>query len=117
MLEECNNIDDDCDGTTDEGFEQKGQKCDSPADTDLCKTGQFACSTSGVLVCSNDVECAVGTACQTTTKLTESEKCICGGTTVCSFSTGDECNAGKCSCNGGAICGSNKVCVPGKGCQ
>ncbi len=117
IKEICNDIDDDCDGTTDEGFEQKGQKCDSPTDTDLCKTGQFACSTSGVLVCANDNECAVGTACQTTSKLTDPEKCICGGTTVCSFLTGDECNAGKCSCNGGATCSGNKVCVPGKGCQ
>ncbi len=115
IKEICNDVDDDCDGTTDEGFGQKGQKCDSASDTDLCKTGTFVCSSSGTLVCSGDMECAVGTACQSTSSASEPEMCTCGSTT-CSFDLGDECISGKCFCNKGATCKPGQVCSPGKGC-
>ncbi|MCB9739003.1 MAG: putative metal-binding motif-containing protein [Deltaproteobacteria bacterium] len=115
IKEICNNIDDDCDGTTDEGFTQKGQKCDSSTDTDLCKTGTFVCSEKGTLICAGDMECAVGTACKSTNSNTEPEQCTCGSST-CAFDTGDECIADKCFCNSGATCKPGQVCSPGKGC-
>ncbi len=45
-VESCNNVDDDCDGGTDEDFPQKGQACDG-ADTDLCKEGNWVCNQAG----------------------------------------------------------------------
>jgi len=45
-VESCNNVDDDCDGATDEDFPLKGQACDGP-DTDLCKEGTYVCKADG----------------------------------------------------------------------
>ena len=51
-VEVCNGRDDDCDGQTDEGFEEKGHPCDGP-DADLCAEGTYRCDGEG-LVCSDD---------------------------------------------------------------
>ena len=59
--EACNGVDDDCDGETDEGFENVGTPCDTE-DADLCALGAWACSSDGAaLVCAGDV--AVVEAC------------------------------------------------------
>jgi hypothetical protein len=50
-VEICNNVDDNCDGTTDEGNPGGGAACDG-ADTDSCLEGIIAC-TSGVLGCND----------------------------------------------------------------
>jgi hypothetical protein len=42
----CDAIDNDCDGTTDEGYPQLGAPCDGN-DSDLCKTGTTKCSAAG----------------------------------------------------------------------
>jgi len=52
-IEVCNDIDDDCDGATDEDFALKGQSCDSEVDTDLCATGKWVCG-ANALVCDDD---------------------------------------------------------------
>ncbi|HAN30732.1 MAG TPA: hypothetical protein DCQ06_03975, partial [Myxococcales bacterium] len=111
----CNDLDDDCDGVTDEGFFAKGQKCDSAADVDACKTGTFICK-SGAMVCFGDYECAVGTTCQSTSGPKNPEYCACGSG-VCSADLGDTCAGGKCTCNGGAVCGPTQMCIAGTGCK
>ena len=54
-LELCNgDVDDDCDGQTDEGFEDLGLPCDGP-DFDLCEDGTWTCTAAGTAVeCVND---------------------------------------------------------------
>src|SRR6185503_3767676 len=44
--ERCNDADDDCDGSTDEGF-SLGVACDG-ADSDVCKEGAMVCAPSGL---------------------------------------------------------------------
>ena len=51
----CNDVDDDCDGETDEGFADKGQPCDGE-DADLCEDGVFVCGADGSLVCDDDAD-------------------------------------------------------------
>jgi len=45
----CNQLDDDCDGDTDEGFDPVGVACDGD-DADQCKHGTTACSADGSAV-------------------------------------------------------------------
>jgi len=52
-IEVCNDLDDDCDGQTDEDFTLKGQACDSEVDTDVCATGKWVCG-ANTLVCDDD---------------------------------------------------------------
>ncbi len=52
-IEVCNDLDDDCDGGTDEDFALKGEDCDSEVDTDLCETGKWVCG-ANTLVCDDD---------------------------------------------------------------
>jgi len=52
-IEVCNDLDDDCDGATDEDFPLKGTACDSEVDVDLCATGEWVCG-NNTLVCSDD---------------------------------------------------------------
>jgi hypothetical protein len=53
--EVCNNQDDDCNGTVDDGYPLKGQPCDSQLDDDFCAYGTWTCSQDGAtLVCDGD---------------------------------------------------------------
>jgi hypothetical protein len=52
LVEQCNGMDDDCDGETDELWPQVGQPCDGP-DADTCKSGSWTCGPAGV-VCVGD---------------------------------------------------------------
>ncbi len=51
MAEICNGVDDNCNGTTDEGFTLGGM-CDGP-DTDFCTEGAWVCDVSGGMICSD----------------------------------------------------------------
>jgi Notch-like protein len=50
-LETCDNLDEDCDGLTDETFPDKGKACDGPQDEDTCEDGKLVCGPDGGLVC------------------------------------------------------------------
>ena len=50
----CDAIDNDCDGTTNEGYEAKGTKCDTD-DSDTCANGDNVCNAAGHLECTNDI--------------------------------------------------------------
>ncbi len=45
-VESCNGVDDDCDGDSDEDFEELGAACDGP-DSDKCANGLFECAEGG----------------------------------------------------------------------
>ena len=51
--ERCNGVDDDCDGSMDEDFPEKGMDCDGP-DADLCTEGTFVCGPDGTITICND---------------------------------------------------------------
>ncbi len=103
----CNSMDDDCDGTTDEGF-NVGMACDG-ADGDTCNEGSLQCNAPGT-----------GTNCTDTTG-TNTEACNgfdddCDGTTdegyalgvLCDGADADLCQEGVTVCNGtgtGTTCG------------
>ena len=52
IKEVCNDVDDDCDGVTDEGFPDKGLACDG-GDNDLCQEGVWQCGEAG-LICTDN---------------------------------------------------------------
>jgi hypothetical protein len=55
QAEVCDGLDNECNGTVDDGFELKGQPCDSDLDADLCALGLWACDAAGTsLVCLDD---------------------------------------------------------------
>ncbi|GMV43126.1 MAG: hypothetical protein AMXMBFR64_48420 [Myxococcales bacterium] len=110
ITEKCNNIDDDCDGQTDEDFPLKGQTCDG-SDSDQCKNGTYTCTTNGA-----GVECVN----ESVTNITEKCNGIdddCDGSTDEDFATlgqscdgpdSDQCKNGVLVCNGaqtGVTCG------------
>ncbi len=57
-VEICDDLDNDCDGQTDEDFALKGQDCDSEVDTDVCATGKWVCG-GNTLVCDDDASSLV----------------------------------------------------------
>ena len=50
ILETCNGLDDDCDGSVDEDWPDLGQPCDGP-DVDACANGVVVCDGGGGAVC------------------------------------------------------------------
>ncbi|GMV43255.1 MAG: hypothetical protein AMXMBFR64_49710 [Myxococcales bacterium] len=99
-VELCNGVDDTCDGSVDEAFPTKGQKCDG-ADGDSCATGTLQCSVDGTtLVCGGDVACAPGTSCFAG-EGQALDVCLCG-TAPCNVNQGDACApaTNDCTCGG-----------------
>ncbi|MCB9728604.1 MAG: hypothetical protein H6746_09015 [Deltaproteobacteria bacterium] len=85
-VEACNTVDDDCDGTTDEGFPSVGAPCDG-TDADLCKDGTFVCHPTLGLTCNDDAGSVA--------ELCNSQDDDCDGKTDESFPTkGDACDGG-----------------------
>ncbi|HUQ07355.1 MAG TPA: hypothetical protein VM261_32910 [Kofleriaceae bacterium] len=104
--EVCNSADDDCDGTTDEGF-MVGAQCDG-ADGDMCREGTFACG-SGVAVCGDNT----GTIVEACNGADDD----CDGANDNGFDLqNDEANCGQCNTTCVATNGTNTCttgnCVP-----
>ena len=110
--EYCNNLDDDCDGNTDEPFIEKLGK--------ECKIGKGICESAGTYICSNDEETA---ACNAAIIPSAEEICDgldnnCDGTTDENYNPppAPSCGIGECesagevSCTGG---GEGYKCSPG----
>ena len=107
-LEVCNGIDDDCDGTTDEGGDLL---CEDFNDctVDACGEvdGEIRCVHDWTeLCCNDDADCDDGDACT-------DETCIFG---TCDYLMRDDC------CNGDADCSDHRTCtedlcpIPGEAC-
>ena len=122
--EVCNNLDDNCDGKTDEGdLCPPGNLCDKGVCVPKCNAGEFACadgkvcSTAGVCVdpkC-RDVTCHSGKVCVEGTCQAPCDGVVCPGEQVCrNGACVDPCN--------GVTCESGKVrdkgiCVLSCDCQ
>ena len=109
--EECNGKDDDCDGKADNGFEQKGEKCDVSTDNDTCATGSFQCTAAGTMACLGDYACVQpNTTCKVSASTTLPDQCMCSNS-PCSVAQGNVCSpGGLCTCQSQAACGFGKVC-------
>jgi len=113
--EACNGLDDDCNGTTDEGdLCPVGLVCDKGLCVEKCGTGEFvcapdlACSAAGFCVepACKDITCPVGEVCSN-----GECKAPCSGV-VCPH--GQVCRVGACvdPC-AGVVCEASKVCDGG----
>jgi hypothetical protein len=99
-IETCNGLDDDCDGSVDEGIAGVGQSCSA---------GVGGCVRTGVTVCS-----ASGVGCSVTAGPPAAERCNgldddCDGAVDEDFSLGSSCSAGigSCSRTGIFVCGAS----------
>ena len=103
-VEVCNAADDDCDGSTDEGF-GVGGLCDG-VDADLCREGMIQCAANGTTACSD----ATGDNVETCNGLNDD----CDGATdegfglgaMCDGADADLCREGMvvCAAGGGTTC-------------
>lgn len=122
--ERCNALDDDCDGTVDDGdLCDANEICDRGVCIHVCGTGEFTCP--GNQVCRDDGYC-VDSACLTIDcapgQVCFAGECIdpCAGV-ICPFE--QECRAGRCvdpclgvDCGDGQIC-DNGACVTSCACS
>jgi hypothetical protein len=104
--ETCNGLDDDCDGTSDEGNPGAGAACGD--DTGACVAGAFNCS-AGALVCTG----SVGPGTETCNNVDDdcdglTDEGNPGGGAVCGTDTG-ECVRGTQTCTAGALACSGSV--------
>ncbi|HIA01999.1 MAG TPA: hypothetical protein EYN66_08825, partial [Myxococcales bacterium] len=101
--EACNNTDDDCDGTVDEGFEKKGQFCQDP--NSCVVSGFYACNPELTLLSCNGPLKPAGSTCSDGIACTKTDQCdnagVCTGTT---YSCDDALTCTNGTCNGDGTC-------------
>ena len=112
VQEICDNADNDCDGTTDELWPDKGKKCNSnPAEPQACSTGVWLCTADKQDVhCVDDWDCVNSAVCQDSGSENVGDDCLCGGV---------ECNvqiANTCAPGPACLCGTIPACVPPQQC-
>ncbi len=106
--EECNQRDDDCDGTVDEDFEL-GAACDGEG---ACGPGAFECSEQGGRVCSSEPG---GSASEAAVEACNAQDDDCDGSVDEAFEVGVECEGppgcgqgvSECTPEGGLSCNTN----------
>jgi hypothetical protein len=132
--ERCDAVDNDCDGSNNEGF-TLGTPCDG-GDGDLCIEGVTVCSGDGlgttcsdstgttVETCNNlDDDCnttvddGAGAACGPLGDTCTSGACRCGDGPTCSVTVADNCSGGVCRCGGGSACGGLSDTCSGGSCK
>ncbi len=92
----CNFIDDDCDGTTDEGF----------TTGTVCTAGRGACKATGVKECSADgtaTECSAVAGTPAVSELCNAVDDDCDGETDEGFTTGTVCTVGQGACTASGV--------------
>ncbi len=110
-FETCNGLDDDCDGTVDNGFELGGS----------CSAGVGACESTGTIVCTAD---GAGTECDAVPGTPAPDDSLCNAIDDdCDGSTDEEyasqataCGTGECAASGATSCVGGVVedsCTPG----
>jgi len=118
LVEICDEIDNDCDGTVDEGFGTKQAPCD--ANGDDCATGVMLCAADGSLECIGDEACfQPNPACVPGGKPFEPDVCACAPGIFCDSVTSSGCPLGKCQCGflgnacvEGAVCNGSQCVIP-----
>ena len=130
-VELCNNLDDDCDGLTDEDFPQKGEPCDGD-DKDFCMEGVYVCSADGTAlyctdttgddpeICNNIDDDCDGVTDNGSSLCPPASFSLCDGDVLVSHSGQGTCVAGTCSypivskelCAWGCESGQCKPCSP-----
>ncbi len=101
VAEACNGKDDDCDGSTDEGFPELGEACDGD-DGDECTNGEYVCKQDGT-----GVECSAEDP-SDLSEICNNQDDDCDGETDEGFEVGepcdtadtDECKNGSFECKG-----------------
>ncbi len=104
-IESCNGIDDDCDGSVDEGG---AVLCDDgyACTTDSCASG-VCVNTANDTYCDDTLYCTGDETCNPSSPSADGAGCVSGTAVDCS-GLDDECNAGVCD-EGGDICTKNPL--------
>ncbi len=114
--EVCNDLDDDCDGRTDEGFDKDtevdncglcGNECEFENATAACVDGNCVQTECGA----NFADCTEADGCETATGADFDR---CGGCDPCNADAADRCVGGECRCGNGEPCADDTpVCDRG----
>jgi len=122
ILEVCDNKDNDCNGSTDELWPTKGQKCNANPDEDVaypsppggsgpCYLGVWLCKPDKLGVqCVGDQDCAYNATCVGSGSEYLTDDCLCDGS-ICTVDI-----ATTCSPSGDCLCGSGPACQPPQQC-